>query len=570
MKRRFAKGFSTTFAMLGLGVAGTAAADGIACADLAAAAIPDTRITLAQLNPASADPVAPEHCEIIGFINDRTGVDGESYAIGFHLRLPVDWNGRFFFQGGGGTDGFLGTALGDIGPGQTDNAINRGFAVVSTDAGHQAEDIFGISGSFFGLDPQARIDYGYNAIDEVSRTAKTIIALHYGADPQFSYFMGCSNGGRQGMVASQRFPEIFDGIVAGNPGFNLPKAAVAQAWDSQAFARAATETDIFGNPYLPTSFSFADLGLVAGAVTAQCDKLDGLEDQIIDNLPACTFDPAVLECAGEKNESCLSSEQVTALKDVFGGARNSLGEEIYSDWPYDTSIGTVDWRVWKLGFPAAEGEAKINNSLNVTLGGSSLPYIFMSPPDDIAGTGQENGGYIFDFDFDGDAPRIFATSGIFTESSMDFMSAASTDLRAFSRRGGKLIVYHGNSDPVFSVNDTIDWYRSLLRNSGGYAFKFVRLFQVPGMAHCSGGNATNEFEALTAIVDWVEHGRAPRQIIAGAAGNTPWPDRERPLCPYPTQTRYLGEGDIDDAANFTCVLPNCFDVKAGKFFKHHF
>ncbi|HEU4386812.1 MAG TPA: tannase/feruloyl esterase family alpha/beta hydrolase, partial [Blastocatellia bacterium] len=273
----------------------------VSCADLARTTIPNTTITLAQLNPASTSPLAPAHCEVIGKINERIGVDGKPYAIGFHLRLPVDWNGRFFFQGGGGLDGNIGNALGAVGIGQTDNAVSRGYAVVSTDAGHTAEAVPALGGALFGIDQQARVDFGYNALELVTQSAKRIVELHYGRDPRYSYFIGCSNGGRQGMVAAQRFPRLFDGIVAGNPGFNLPKAAVAEAWDSQAFAGAATQVDIDGQPYLPTTFSFGDLSLLAGAILMRCDGLDGLADGIIDNLPACRFDPAELQCAEAKN-----------------------------------------------------------------------------------------------------------------------------------------------------------------------------------------------------------------------------------------------------------------------------
>ncbi len=202
------------------------------CAELAGANTHDTVITLAQLNPAAQG--LPEHCEVIGAINTRTSrVDGQTYAIGFHLRMPTDWNRRFFYQGGGGTDGNLGAA----------NApqLQQGYAVVSTDSGHDnAKNTSTVAGSFqFGFDPQARSDYGYNGPAEVSEKAKALIKKFYGRSPRYSYFAGCSEGGREGLMLSQRYPEFFDGIVAGNPGMDLPKAAVAEAWDSQAFGRAA-------------------------------------------------------------------------------------------------------------------------------------------------------------------------------------------------------------------------------------------------------------------------------------------------------------------------------------------
>ena len=523
------------------------------CAELKQAPIPNTTITLAQAQPASTNPPAPAHCEIVGKINERVGQDGKPYAIGFRLRLPVDWNGRFFFQGGGGLDGSIGNALGAVGIGQTDNAISRGYAVVSTDAGHTPETAPVIGGALFGFDPQARVDYGYNALDVVTRTSKRIIELRYGRHPRYSYFIGCSNGGRQGMVASQRFPRHFDGIVAGNPGFNLPKAAVAEAWDSQAFAVAATQLDVGGRQYLPTTFSFTDLTLVANAVLKRCDDLDGLEDGMINNLPACHFDSVELQCQGDKDDTCLSLRQVAALRAVFSGARNSRGRLLYSTWPYDAGVGAPGWRVWKIGFPAPHGAPPVNNAINLTLGVTAVPYVFVTPPDAISANDLVR--YMLNFNFDLDAPRIFQTSGIYTQSSVEFMSANSTDLREFRRSKNKLIIYHGASDPVFSVNDTINWYKRLMRDGHGEIDDFVRLFIIPGMNHCGGGPATDVADFLTPLVEWVERGKAPDEIVGAANSGSPWPGRTRPLCPYPKQARYKGSGDINDAANFRCEIP---------------
>jgi pimeloyl-ACP methyl ester carboxylesterase len=536
-------GLLTTFML----VTPTMAAHTLGCADLRKVPIPNTLITLAQVNQESTNPLTPSHCEIVGSIDQRVGVDGKPYAIGFHLRMPIDWNGRFLFQGGGGTDGNLGDALGG-------EAINLGYAVVSTDAGHTIEPVLGIGGALFGLDPQARIDYGYRALDVVAQTARLIVKLRYGIAPRYSYFVGCSNGGRQGMVASQRFPELFDGIVAGDPGFNLPKAAVAEAWDSQAFAIAAAQSDVNGQPYLPTTFSDADLMLVVNAVLNNCDDLDGLVDGIIDNGPACRFDPVDLQCVEAKNETCLSLPQVAALRAVFGGARDSTGRALYSSFPWDAGIASPGWRAWKIGFPAPPEAPRINNAINMTLGASALPYIFVTPPVAVSSDGLAK--YMMTFNFDLDAPKIFQTSRIYNESSIEFMSAHSTNLEEFQRRGKKLIVYHGASDPVFSVNDTIRWYSRLLKDTDGRADCFARLFIVPGMNHCGGGPCTDMFDALTAVADWVEHGKSPERILATAGPATPWPGRTRPLCPYPKQARYDGSGDINNAANFVCRDPD--------------
>jgi len=518
--------------------------------------LPNTVFTTAM--PQSA-PIA--HCEIIGKINPRTGVDGKQYAIGFHLRLPDSWNERFYFQGGGGTDGTLGNALGG-------NALSVGYAVVSTDAGHDNVIDFDPNAggtAAFGVDPQARIDYGYNAVDQVTQTAKALMRDYYGRHIAYSYFVGCSNGGRQGMVASQRFPTYFDGIVSGDPGFDLPKAAVAEAWNEQALAPLATKLSSNGQPYLPDTFSDADLALAANAILAACDNLDGLVDGIVDNYAACKNwrvypQLEAIQCTGAKTASCLSADQIEALKMIYAGPENSRGKELYTDWQWDPGIsGFLSLRLWSLGTPAAPGNPLVNNALNLTLGGGSLPMVFVTPPVVTPLTGLE--AYIFDFNFDTDGPKIFKTSGIYKQSSMQFMTARATNLARFKKHGGKMIIYHGNSDGVFSPHDTINWYNAMDERMPGRAQSFVRLFLVPGMGHCSLGPGTTQFDAFTPLVNWVEHGIAPDNIVATAPGGpppvgTPWPGRTRPLCPYPKQTRYIGSGDINNAANFRCEPPH--------------
>ena len=215
---------------------------------------------------------------MIGRINERIGADNLPFSIGFHLRMPDDWNGRFYFQGGGGTDGTLPNSLGNGSPPGEPQVLPLGYAVISTDGGHDNtfdNDPNAGGTAAFGLDPQARTDYGYNAVDRTTLTGKSIVTSYYGRAPQYSYFDGCSNGGRQAMVASQRFPNYFDGIVAGSPGFDLPKAAVAEAWNEQALEPLATRTDVNGQPYLPDTFSDSDLQLAANAVLAACDGWTG-------------------------------------------------------------------------------------------------------------------------------------------------------------------------------------------------------------------------------------------------------------------------------------------------------
>ena len=517
-----------TFALMLIAAARMQAAG--RCEDLAKLVLPDVAITkaesLAAGTPAPARLGAPSvplpaACVVQAMIAKRTGVDGKSYGIGFELRLPESWQGRFLFQGGGGTDGIVQPALGAV-AGTT--ALARGFAVVSTDAGHQGGD------ASFGHDQQARLDYAYNALGRVTAIAKQIVAAHYGKPADRSYFMGCSNGGRQGMMASQRYPLEFDGIIAGDPGFRLSSAAVAEAWDTAAFSAIAPKDDQ-GRPILSQAFSNADLTLLASAVLKECDDKDGLKDGLIDNPAACRFDPSSLVCTGAKSDSGLVPTQVDALKKIFGGAVDSKGDRLYASWPYDSGIGAPGWRVWKLG----SSKTASSNAINATLGFGALRDYFVTPFDARFDPSH--------FDFDRDPARVAPTALI--------NDATATQLSTFAGRGGKLLLYHGESDPVFSSNDTVAYYQSLATDNGGAdtTRRWARLFLVPGMNHCAGGPALDQFDPLAAMVDWVEKGSAPERITA--AGAT-FPGRTRPLCPYPQQARYSGTGSTEQAANFSC------------------
>jgi len=270
----------------------------------------------------------------------------------------------------------------------------------------------------------------------------------------------------------------------------------------------------------------------------RCDALDGLADGIIHvNPSACNFDPAVLRCSGSKNDGCLSDRQVDALARDFAGPRDSSGRPLYASWPWDRGVSGRDWRAWRLG----TSTSAVPNSRNATLiAADAMRLEFFTPP-----------APAFDFmafDFDRDPARMDAYAAIY--------HTTSTDVAAFRDRGGKILLVHGTSDPIFSANDTIDYLQRLQAANGGAqaADRFVRLFLVPGMNHCSnsGGPATDLYDALTPLVAWVEDGQAPDRIVARAAADSPWPARTRPLCPYPKIARYGGLGSIEDAANFRC------------------
>jgi feruloyl esterase len=535
---------------------------------------PATKITSATPNPARPAqgnaPSLPEHCEVQGRINERTGANGQQFAIKFHLRLPAAWNGRFFFEGGGGSNGNLGNALGNLQGQQRTNALTLGYAVVSTDSGHdnQVNNDPSRNGNVtFGFDPQARLDFGYNAYDQVAQAAKAFISRFYGRSPDRSYYVGCSEGGREAMVMSQRFPAYFDGILACSPGFNLPKAALfGHTADAQALAEVAKATgvyDRFGQPFLNKTFSDEDLDLASQAILTACDSLDGLADGIIENFPACTAalvapKLTAIACKGPKRTTCLSAAQITALQKIFAGAKNSKGDVLYADWAWDRGIGgktgetfNQGWRVWKMG----AYDSPANSAIIAGLGAAAVSAGFTTPPTPVPSAGGANLAYLLGVDLDRDASKVAAKSGEFTQSALEYMMASSTDLSGFKNRGGKLMIVQGVSDPVFSIKDTMNWWTELNRINNGRVEDFVRLFAVPGMNHCAGGPATDQFDAFTGLVNWVEKASVPDRIVATAGNGSPWPGRTRPLCPYPRQARYKGTGSIEDAANFVCADP---------------
>jgi hypothetical protein len=531
---------------------------------------PTTVITAARTQPATPAagqaPALPEHCDVTGKLNERIGFNSQHFAINFRLRLPAAWNGRFFFQGGGGTNGAVGNALGNLGGNQPTNALALGYAVVSQDSGH--DNIINNNPTLngaqsFGFDPQARIDLGYASYDQVTQTAKALIRAHYGRLPEKSYYVGCSEGGREGLMMSQRFPDYFDGILALAPGLNIPKAIAGAAWDTQALAalaRAGGSQDAAGLPLVNKTFTDDDLALTAKAILDACDALDGLGDGIIDDRARCTTDAVVpkltaVTCAGAKQATCLSAGQVTALKTMFAGPRDASGRALYADWPWDAGVGGKagattfqGWRAWKMG----AHQTPENSALNVGFVASAAAAILTTPPVPRATYGPDLVRYFLEYPFDTHAARMTATGGLYRESVDSFMQASRTDLSAFRRRGGKLVVVHGTSDPIFSLHDSIAWWKGVDAAEKGEAARFTRLFAVPGMEHCSGGPATDQFDAFAAIVAWTEQGTPPDRIVGTARAATPWPGRTRPLCPYPTQARYTGTGSIEDAANFVC------------------
>lgn len=472
---------------------------------------------------AATPPDLPEHCRLRGVIAPRIGHQGREFGIGFELRLPTDWNGRFLFQGGGGLDGVVLPATGTIANSTQPPALARGYAVASTDAGHSSSPI----DATFGLDQQARIDYAYNALDKVTVESKRLLGAFYGAAPRYSYMLGCSNGGRQALTLAQRMPLHYDGIVAGAPAMRFSGIAITQVWNQQVVARAAPKDDQ-GRPILARAFSDADLRLVRNAVVRQCDARDGLADGMINDWQGCAFDPAVLACQPGKSESCLAPNQVQALKELYRGPLAPDGSNIYGPYNYDTGIASAAWRGIRLG----TSQTGIPNSGDGMLGLGQLRFYQLTPPDP---------------QFDPFAPYDLGEVLQRVRHTAAMGDADSPFLETFAARG-KLIVYNGLSDQGMATPVIADWYERMLAATGRPARDAVRLFAVPGMLHCGGGEATDQFEMLDAIVAWVEQGKAPERILATS---TQMPGISRPLCPYPQIARYTG-GDVAQASSFAC------------------
>ncbi len=507
----------------------------------------------------SIDSVASAgaYCLIKGQMFKRKGADGQNYAIGFEMRLPVAWNGRFFYQGNGGLDGVVQPALGALGGGPLTGALAQGFAVISSDAGHT-----GAQNGAFGLEPQARLDYGYQAVEKLTPMAKALIGAAYGKGPDRSYIGGCSNGGRHTMVAMSRLGDQYDGYLAGAPGYRLPNAALAQLWGAQQWSTLATAGATAPHPLSPQAPRIADLNTgftaqerqtVANAVLAKCDALDGAKDGMVMATQACqaAFDVMrdVPACAADKRESggsCLTTAQKQVVANVFAGGKLADGGAIYRNFPHDIGVAGSDWARWKFAFSLA-------------LDPLAVGTVFSVPPTPANPMTTNPSERLAFFN---------ATNDTYKVSGLNLMTPPQNDnpvnLAALKARGAKVMLYHGVSDPIFSEEDTRQWVERVNTAQGGSAFNFVRFFPVPGMNHCSGGPAADQFDMLTPLVKWVEQGIAPESVVATArgAGNAgsvnaevpkDWSaNRTRPLCAYPKTAKYNGSGNVEDAASFSC------------------
>ncbi|MEP7243326.1 MAG: tannase/feruloyl esterase family alpha/beta hydrolase, partial [Gammaproteobacteria bacterium] len=464
--------------------------------------------------PAPAAPMQPviegalpAYCRVDGVIDERVGRNGKPYAIGFAVAMPDKWNGRFLFQGGGGLNGSVNLPLGAQATGATP-ALARGYAVVSTDSGHQGA-VF--DGSFFA-DQEATLNFLYQGIGKVAPVGKAIVAAHYGKPAEHSYFVGCSTGGREAMLMSQRYPRYFDGIVAGAPAMRTNFSNLATKYVTVVLNSVAPK-DESGKAIPARALSESDKKLVMDSFLKACDAKDGVADGMVFDVRGCGFDPKSLACKGAKTGACLAPAVAAAISKGFAGPKDSRGVQVYPGYWFDTGI------VAKVGIPGL-------------LNPGPSP---VGPP-------------VFDTQMDVDREEIVASNPVASVGD----SAHWTQLDTYTGHGGKIIFYHGVSDPWFSAQDTTRYFEQMTADNGGAAVtaRWSRLYLVPGMGHCGGGEAAlDRFDLLDPLVGWVEKGVEPRSVNATGPA---FPNRSRPLCPYPQHAQYKGQGDTQSAANFEC------------------
>lgn len=465
----------------------------------------------------------PAFCRFTAEIKPASDSD-----IKIEVWLPITgWNGKYAGQGNGGFAGVInyqGLAA----------AVALGYAGASTDTGHsQSRPV-----SEWALKHQEKIiDFGYRAIHEMSVKARAVIQAFYGNPPRHSYFTGCSNGGRQALMEAQRYPEDYDGIIAGAPANYWTHLLTAGVWDLKALQKDAAS-------YIPA----AKIPALNDAVLAACDALDGAKDGIIGNPPACRFDPSAMRCKEADSDQCLTAPQAETLKKIYSGPRNSKGVQIFPGFSPGGEAGAQGWAVW---MTPSSPEKSLQSYFSTNF---FRNMVFNDPAWDFK-----------TFDFDKDVRLA-------DEKQAEALNAIEPGLKPFKARGGKLILYHGWSDAAIPPQNAVNYYKSVQAAMGERATEqFSRLYMVPGMQHCGAGPGADQFgqfglpgyptdpghSIFSALDRWVEKGTPPGPITATKYVSFMDPTQgvklTRPLCAYPQVSKYKGTGDINDAVNFTCA-----------------
>jgi pimeloyl-ACP methyl ester carboxylesterase len=477
----------------------------VACADLTPSALDTSatgRITLSKTQLVAASGSMPEYCRVEGTMSPESGS-----SIGFAANVPTTaWNGRFLMLGNGGYAGGPLPAAG--------SDVAAGYATATTDTGHTATDA-----SVFYNNRIAEIDYGYRAVHLTALVGKQITNRIVGTAPTYSYFNGCSTGGRQALMSAQRYPTDFDGIVAGSPALQLTGLAVEQNWSLRQFWQNNFAGNIYGK-----------VNLLVNAVKTACADSEG----VIENPGSCSFDPATLQCpAGTDSATCLTAAQVTAVKEVYRGPHSSNGTSWYPGKPVGSEASWASWLVADSSNPAKWFP------LQGGFGFSFVGNLFFEtdPPPTYQWT---------DFNFDTDPPKGAFMAAI--------LNATNPDLSAFNAGHGKLLMYHGTADGLIGYQPTVQYYQNVQAQMGSdVTSSFARLFLVQGMDHCDffdrGGLSVSDW--MSPLVNWVEKGVAPGAISAKSRSANPI-SFTRPVCPWPKIAAYSGSGDRKDAANWSC------------------
>ena len=493
----------------------------LVCSDATFPPLPDVRISSVTYETTPA-----AHCRVAAVIGTETN---------FELLLPDSWNGKFVMGGGGG---FVGSV---VNTGLIYRPLQKGYATVGTDTGHQAHSL---DASWALNNLERVVSFGHQAVHRTAVTAKALTSSYYGRSISRSYFTGCSRGGGQALMEAQRYPEDFDGIVAGAPAYN---------WTVELGAR---NTRLNKAMYPdPGNLSVAVIGpnaqqLIGEAVMDRCDALDGLEDGILNNPMQCDFDVSALACDGEKTNACLSEQEVNAARAIYDDLYIQ-GELVFPGLPVGAELDPTGWRLWLTGgldlspdeFEFQEGTRTeseypdpITPNAHFAFGNGVMKYLIYNNPDWT---------YV-DYDFESfwsDTARVAQT-----------LNAADPNLSAFRARRGKLLIWTGWGDMALSPYGTIKYFESVLKHDPSAA-EDVRLFMMPGVMHCAGGPGPFIVDYLDTIDDWLETGNAPQQLTVFWLNDQGQLDGSRPVCAYPKVLTYGGSGDPRKAASFSCEQP---------------
>jgi len=514
---RLASGGVAALALVSAGMSHAHAATG-SCGSLTATTLPNTMITLAE--EVTRGTLKPDGSEVIVDLPAFCRVAAVTQpAVKFEVWMPLSsWNGKF--QGVGN-----GANAGSISYREMAAALKRGYAVASTDTGHQTENAR--DAAWAVGHPELITDFGYRSIHVTTQNAKALVRRFYARPARYSYFVACSTGGRQSLMEAQRFPDDYDGIIAGAPASNWSQ------FQTGGHMWVASVLNKDPESYIPAS----KLKALGDAVNAACDKLDGIVDGIIADPRKCSFDPAALQCPqGKDDASCLTAKQVIAVRQIWSGSHTAGGQLIYPGYMRGAEAAPGGWDAYMSGTGPLTGN-------HWAQGMNVLKYIvFQDPNWDLS-----------KYDVEQDAAYALRTLG-------PTFDAFDPDLRRFRAHGGRLILYHGWNDPSISPLNTINYYGNVVaflqksghaRDAERQTQQFLRLFMVPGMLHCGGGPGPNTFDMVGALEQWVEHKQPPERIIASHATKGVV-DRTRPLCAYPKAAVYQGSGSTDDASSFNC------------------